>query len=127
EPRLADARDAEGRDEMRAALLGGGVVEILDEAELAVAADERRLEPFGSAAAADARGDAQCAPERDELRLALQLERACVVVDDGRLARAARRLADEHRARLGRGLHARRGVDEVSRDEPLAGGVERHR
>ena len=44
EPRLADAGDAVDRDELRAALVGGGVEELLDEPQLAVSADERRLE-----------------------------------------------------------------------------------
>jgi hypothetical protein len=127
EARLADAGDAEDGDEVRAALLGGGVVELLDEPELAVAADERRLEALGAAAPADAGGDAQRAPERDLLGLALQVERACVLVHDRGLARAPRRLADEHRAGLRRRLHARGGVDEVAGDETLTRGAERHR
>jgi hypothetical protein len=44
--RLADAGDARHRDELRAALVGGCVEELLDLAELAVAADERRFEPL---------------------------------------------------------------------------------
>ena len=44
---LADAADAHHRDEMRSALLGGGVEELLDETQLAVAADERGLEARG--------------------------------------------------------------------------------
>ena len=82
--------------------------------------------PSRAAAPADAGGDAQRAPERDLLRLALQLEGAGVLVHDGGLARAPCRLADEHGARLGRRLDARRGVDEVAGDESLAGGAERH-
>src|SRR4051812_3328551 len=46
EARLSDARDARYRDELRTALVGGRVEELLDLAELAVAADEWRLEPL---------------------------------------------------------------------------------
>jgi hypothetical protein len=45
EARLADAADPDDRDEVRAAVLGGRVVELLHEPELAIAAHERRLEP----------------------------------------------------------------------------------
>ena len=57
--------------------------------------------------------------------LALELERARVLVDDRLLGRAPRRLADEDRARLGDRLHARGGVDEVAGDHALALGAER--
>ena len=59
--------------------------------------------------------------------LALQLERAGLLVDDRLLGRAARRVADEDRARLGDRLDARRGVDEVAGDHALALGAERDR
>ena len=45
EPRLADPGDPGDRDEVRLALVGAGVEELLDLAQLTVAADERRLEP----------------------------------------------------------------------------------
>ena len=44
EPRLADPGDPEDRDEVRLALLRAGVEELLDQPQLAVAADEGRLE-----------------------------------------------------------------------------------
>ena len=50
---------------------------------------------------------------------------ARVRVGDRRLGRAPRRLADEHRARLGAGLDARRGVDEVAGHHALVAGAER--
>ena len=61
------------------------------------------------------------------LGLALELVLAAVLVGDGRLGSALRRLADEHGARLGRRLDARRRVDEVARDHALALGAERDR
>ena len=55
EPRLADAGDAGHRDEVRLLLVRGGVEELLDLAQLAVAADERRLEALRLERAAQAR------------------------------------------------------------------------
>ena len=54
EARLADAADADDRDEVRSAVLGRRVEELLDEPELAVAPDERRLEPRRLSRSADA-------------------------------------------------------------------------
>ena len=127
EPRLADAGDPGDRDEVRLALLGAGVEEILDLAELPVAADERRLEAGRLERAAGARDDPQRAPERQQPILALQLERPGLLVDDRLLGRPPRRLADEHRPGLGDRLHPRGRVDEVARDHSLSLGAERHR
>src|SRR5689334_25438599 len=44
ETRLADPRDPDDGDEMRLALFGARVEELLDEPQLPVASDERRLE-----------------------------------------------------------------------------------
>ena len=52
---------------------------------------------------------------------------AGVLVGDRRLGGALGRLADEHGAGLGRGLHPRRGVDEVAGDHALALRAERDR
>ncbi len=112
---------------MRLALLGGGVEELLDLAELPVAADEGRLEPGRLERAAGARDDPQRPPERHEPVLPLQLEGARLLVDDRLLGGAPCRLADENRAGLGDRLHARRRVDEVAGDHPLPLGAERDR
>jgi hypothetical protein len=120
EPRLADAGDAEDRDEPRAALFRGGVEEILDELELALAADERRLEPGRAALAAPRRDHAQRPEDVRRLGLALELPEAAVLVADCRLRHPPRRLADEHRSRLGRALDARGRVDEIAGDHALA-------
>ena len=109
------------------ALLGRGVEEVLDQPQLALAADERRLEPGRAHRAAAARDDAQGAPERHRLRLALQLVRPGVLVGDRRLGRPLRRLADEHGAGLGRRLDARGRVDEVAGDHALVRRAERDR
>src|SRR5581483_6805133 len=73
EARLADPGDAGDLDELRLRLLGGGVVELLDEPQLALAPDERRLEPLGAQRAELAGGHADGAVEADGLRLPLQL------------------------------------------------------
>ena len=56
--------------------------QILDEPELAVAADERRLEARRAHRAAAPRDDAQRTPELDRLGLALELVLAGVLVGD---------------------------------------------
>ena len=100
--------------------------EILDQPQLGHAADERRLEPGGRAALAAALGrDPQRLPQRHGLRLALELVLARVGVGDRRLGGAPGRLADEHHSRVGRGLDASGGVDEVTGDHPLTLGAHR--
>ena len=63
EPRLADAGDADRRDEVRAPLLGRRVEELLHEAQLALAADERRLEALRAERPAPRGGHPHGAPE----------------------------------------------------------------
>ena len=55
QPRLADPGDPGHGDELRPALLGADVEQVLDLPQLAVAADERRLEPLRLQRAAHAR------------------------------------------------------------------------
>ena len=106
-------------------LLAGGVEQVLDEPELAVAPDERRLEALGALSAAERAGDdAQRALRVHGLRLALQLVDAGVLVGDRGLGGASGRVADEHLAGLGDRLDPRRGVDEVAGDHALAHGAE---
>ena len=124
--RLADPGDAHGRDEVGRALLGGGVEELLDAAQLTVAADERGLEAGRLERAPPARGDTKRSEELRGLGFALQLVAAGVLVDDRLLARAARRIADEHRSGFGGRLDSGRRVDEVAGNHPLAFGSDRH-
>ena len=90
---------------MGGALLGGGVEELLDEPQLAVAADERRFEAGRLERAAPAGGDAERLEELSRLLLALQLMGARVLVDDRQLARsgASRRRRAPSRAGLSPG------------------------
>ena len=97
-----------------------GVEELLHEPELAVAADERRLETLERMSAAAPGRHAQRAPEPHASALALQLVLAGVLVGDRRLGGPPRRLADEHAAGLGRRLDPRGRVDEVAGDHALA-------
>ena len=101
--------------------------EVLDRAQLAVAADERRFEPVRLEGAAQAGHDPKRTPQRRQPLLALELEGSRVFVDHGLLGRAPRRLADEHAPGRRRRLDARRGVDEVAGDHALPLGAERHR
>src|SRR5438093_6675799 len=110
---------------MRLALLRRGVEELLDEPQLALPADERRLEADRLERAAAGRGDAEGVPEGDGLRLPLELESTGVDVRDRRLARSLGRLSDEDRAGLGHGLDSGGGVDEVAGDHALPLGAER--
>ena len=120
EPRLADPGDPGDRDQLRPPLLRADVEQILDLAQLAVAADERRLQPLRLQRRRPPRDDAQRAPQRRLTLLALELEAARGLVDDRALGRPPRRLADEDRSGLRHRLHARRGVDEIAGHHPLA-------
>jgi hypothetical protein len=105
EPGLADAGDADHRDEARAPIVRGRVEQILDEPELPAATDERRLEPDRTTLAAPRRDDSRRTPEPDRLRFPFQLVRTRVLVDDRRLRRSLGRFADEDDAGLRRALH----------------------
>ena len=125
ESRLADPGDPRHRDQVRPPLLCAGVEQALDLAQLAVAADERRLQALGFERAPGARDDPHCPPERVQSRFALELVRAGVLVDDRRLGRAPGRLAREHMAGLRQRLDPRGGVDDVARHHALAVGPDR--
>ena len=107
EPRLPDAGDPGDGDEMGLPLLGRVVEELLDLAQLAVAADERRLQALRLERPAQAGDDPLRPEERRQPLLALQLEGAGLLVDDRLLGGAARRVADVDRVparrRTGRG------------------------
>jgi hypothetical protein len=100
------------------------VEEVLHESELTVAPDERRLEPARAPLAPPRRDHALGPPERHRLRLSLERLLAGVLVRDRSFACPPGSLADEDRPRLGHRLHARRRVDEVAGDHPLALGAD---
>src|SRR4051794_21588393 len=94
DPRLADPGDARDRDEVCLALVCRSVEEILDQAQLSVAAHERGFEARRLQLPARTRDDPQRAPQRHGLRLPLELVLAGVLEGDRRLRRTPRRLPD---------------------------------
>ena len=117
EPRLADARRAEDRDEVRAALELDAVPRGVEETDLPVASDERRAREVALAG-----GDCRChrAPRGDRSGLALRCHRLGRLVLD-RCARGQVRLrADDDFADRCVLLQPRRGVHDVACDHRLA-------
>ena len=125
EPRLADAGHAGHEHEARRLPLGGGVEELLDEAQLVVASREGRLDDARALRAGDGRHDPGRLEEAHRLGLALQLVLAGVEVGDRSRRRRPRHLVDVAAAGRGRRLDARGGVDPVADDEALLGGLGR--
>ncbi len=108
-------------------LVGGGVVELLHEPQLAIPADERRLQRRGRRHAPSEPDHSDGAPELHRLRLALQLVAPGVLVGDRGVGRPLGRIADEHASGLCGRLDPGGGVHEVAGDHPLSLGAERHR
>ena len=127
EPALADAGDAGDRDESRALLARRRVQEVLDEPQLVVSTDERRLEALGSAEALALRDDAQRPPGAHDLVLALERELAELVEGDRR--EDARQVDSSTRTVPGRGraLHPRGGVHGVAQHHALGHFADRDR
>ncbi len=119
-------RTPDDRDESGAPLVRGGVEQILDQAKLGIAADERRLQADRSPLAADCRDDSYRTPQTFWLGLALQRMLADVLVGDRGLGRASGRFADEDYTGLCDRLDAGRRVHEIAGDHPLSFGAERH-
>ena len=94
EAALADPRETDDRDEVCRAIIGDAVEGLFDEAQLAVAADERRFQSLGLERTTCAGDDPQGAEEREEALLALKLVRAGVLVGDRLLGCATRGVAD---------------------------------
>ena len=125
QPAFADPALACDRDEPDPPFACGGVVEVLQQAELVVAADERRFERCRSSSAAALSDHAQGAPRRDGRRLALEELLAGLLEGDRARGGVHGGLADEHGAGRRGGLQAARGVDHVAGDHPLADGPDR--
>ena len=120
QPALADAGLADDRDEPWLRVASRGVVEVLDQLQLALAADEGRLEPFAAPHAAALGDDAQRVIGAHRSCLALEILVAGRLEDDRVAGGPLRPLADEHRARLRHRLEPAGRVDEVARHHPHA-------
>ena len=125
ETRLADAGDPGDRDEPSLPFGAGRADELLDRAELLGATDERRLDRFAAAGAAELAEDPERAPRGNDRLLALQREVAELLERDRAAGRPDRRLADEDGAGLGHRLEPGGRVHQVARDDPLRGGADR--
>ena len=97
----------------------------LTQPQLAVSPHERRLEPRRLERSPPPRRHPQRLPGGDRLGLPLELVLTGSAVRDRRFGRPLRCLPHENRARLGRRLNARRGVDEVTGNHALALGADR--
>ena len=112
------------RDEPQPPLASDRVQDVLQLAQLLLAADERRLERIRAALPAPLGDDAQRAPGRHGRGLALQ--RVVARAASNTIAPSAAlhgRLADEHGPGLGDALEAGGGVHEVAGDHALVGRV----
>ena len=125
EPRLADARGADHRHEAGPPLAAGRVEQVLEQAELDVAADERGLERVGAAAPPALGHHAQCAPRGDRRALAAQRLLARGLKGDRSVGGSLRRLAHEHGSGGGGCLESAGRVHEIAGDHPLVGGADR--
>ena len=109
---------------LRGAAVGAGVEEVFEHAQLAVPADERRLQAFDPLRTAAGGHHLQGAVQRQRLGLSLEHVGPGRLVAHGGVGGTARRLPDEHRARCRHRLDPARRVHEVARHQALAVGAE---
>ena len=126
EPALARTGDADDGHDPRPSLATGCVEQVLEQAELAVAAEERRLQLVAPSAAAAFGDDAERAECRHRRFLALEDLLPRRFERDRLVGGTLGRLADEDGPGLRDRLQPRRGVDEVARDHALVRRAERH-
>ena len=127
EAALAHARVAHDAYETRPSLARRRVEHVLEQAELPVAPDERRLELAGPAGATDHCDDADRAPRRDGRRPALE-ELLTGRLERDRAGRGPERaLADKHGAGRRDRLEPAGRVDEVTGHHALVPGADRDR
>ena len=117
---VIDTRRALGSRPVRVQLL-------LEQPELFLAADERRLDRLGPTGAASLRDHAQRLPRWHGRLLALQHVVTGGLESDRRAGRAHRGLAHQHAASRGDRLQAGSRVDQVASEEVLVGGTHVHR
>ena len=120
EPALADPGDPRDRDEPRPSFVVGCVEQVLEQAQLGVAPNERGFQAI-HATAAPAHGDhADRAEGGHRSGLSAKLKLADRFGGDGRLGRAAGRLVNQDATRWGDGLKARCRTDQIAADQSLA-------
>ena len=119
EAALADPTRPRNAHKARPRIAADPVQDLLELAQLLVAADERRLEGIGSALATPVRHDADSPPRGHRAGLALQGVLAERFEHDRPLGSALRRLADEDGPGIGNALQAGRGVHEIAGDHAL--------
>ena len=119
EPRLADPGRTDDRDEPSPPFPGRRVEEVLDEAQLVVAADEWRFERLRPVASADLGDEAERSPRGDGCGLALERLFAGRLECDRARRGALGRLADKHGPGRCDRLEPGGRVDEVAGDHPL--------
>ena len=116
---LADPGDTGHVDEPGPWLAPGGQQQLLDQPQVLVPADERRLRRLATQGAAALGDDAHGPPRRHRVRLALERQPLDGLERDGAGGGPEGAFADEHGARLGRGLQPRRRVDQVAGHDRL--------
>ena len=119
EPALADAAGSGDRDQPRPAIPAGGVEGVLEEPELVLAADERRLGQVGTTVATALGDDAQRPPGGHRAGFALEQLLADGLEADGRRGRPLGRFADQDGPDGRHGLEPGSRVDQVSGDHPF--------
>ena len=119
QPALADPARSGHRHEPRLAVASGRAYEILQQAQLFVAAHEWRFRHVRAALSTALGHDPQGAPGGDGARLALEDLLPGLFERDRRRRQAMGRLTDEHGSGRGSALEPGGGVDQVARDHPL--------
>ena len=129
EAALADARDADEREELWRALVSRPLEGVSDDAELALATDELGARLVRDVDAEPGVGSDRPSRPAIGVGLALRFDRSRLLVVDRLAGRAVGRLVDDDAVDRSRRLQARRGVDDVAGGHALAGvgpRVERH-
>ena len=121
EAALADARGTDDRHAARPLFAARGMEQVLEHAQLVLAADERRLEGVGTTLATPLGDDPQCPPGGDGEGLALERLLADRFEHDRDARGPLGRLSHEHAAGCRGGLEPGGGVDQVARDHTLVG------
>ena len=119
EPALADTRLPGHRDELDRRLPQRSRVRLLEQGEIVLAPDERRLRGLDEVDA-EPRPEIDRPPDRDRLGLAFDRDRLELLVVDGVARRAVRDLADDDTADGSNLLQARGRVDDIAGNHALA-------